>query len=565
MIEQNLARLDAVATACDRLWLSAYDEGVSRTFAQTHATIKEAMLAHLEKGSSQPLIFYKDARITRAQADEEACRLANGLTQAGIRKSDRVNIVVSNRPEAVVAFMACYKAGFVAAAFNQRCTAREITQSVACVSSTALIVERDTLPKVLPAIEAGELPSLKAVIVVDGEGLDLPPAAGSASVCPYVRVLAGADPVEPSAKISADDDAILLFTGGTTGVSKGCCQTHGAMVWELQAMRHWVSSALATPDPSILVCMPMTHIMGINYGVNWQLINGGSVVIAEGHKPLDIIRSLERYRPTVWATLPTLLHSVSKDEALPISPYRDLELVIFGGSFVAREMLEDMIAKTSARFVESYGMSESFGFVTCNPVGSMGKVGSIGLPISDTDVLVVDLEESTKVLVPGERGEIVFRGPQIIREYWANPEETKHALRDGWLYSGDIGYMDEDGFFYLVDRKKDTIVVSGFNVFPSEIDEVLMSHPLILDACTIGVPDEHSGERPKSFIVTADGAEIDAQEIDLFCRERLVAYKIPKYLEAISEIPKTKAKKPARAFLRQEEERKAAGRHGESR
>ncbi|WP_139651222.1 class I adenylate-forming enzyme family protein [Raoultibacter phocaeensis] len=556
MSEGKRADLDRAAREYGRLWSEAYDECVSRTFESTHRTIKEAMLSHLSgAGGALPLIRYKDTWISRSQADKEACRLANALLDCGVVPGDRVGIVVSNRPENVISFMACYKAGFVAAAYNQRCTAREIVGALEGVEASALIIEQEHVSKVLSAIGAGKCPDLSCIVVIDNDDA-WADAGGCLELHGYEPLLRTASDLEPAIDVSPHDDAILLFTGGTTGVSKGCAQTHEAMVWELQAMRFWTASALTTPDPSFLVCMPMTHIMGINYGVNWQLINGGSVVIAEGYKPPDIIAALERYRPTAWAALPTLLHSVSTCETLAASPYKDLELVIFGGSFVAKNMLEDLASKTRARFVESYGMSESFGFVTCNPVGSMGKMGSIGLPISNTDVLAVDLESGTQALAPGVCGEIVFRGPQIIRSYWANPEETQRALRGGWLYSGDIGYMDEDGFFYLVDRKKDTIVVSGFNVFPSEIDEVLMSHPSILDACTIGVPDEHSGERPKSFIVVRGGADVALSEIESFCRERLVAYKIPHSMEVLDEIPKTKAKKPDRAFLKREEARK---------
>ncbi len=539
---------NAAALSRDILWRDAYDREVKRTYAQKHRTIKEAMLALTEEGgSSLPLIHYKGACITRGEADVVACRLGNALLQTGLEKGDRVSIVVSNRPEVVCAFMACYKAGFIAAAYNQRCTEREIVHSVAGVCSRALLIEKATLPKIMPDLAAGALPSLKAVVVIDaeaGEDFDL------LLMTDFDTFVESGAQTEPEVEIDPDDGAILLFTGGTTGVSKGCCQSHGRMVLELESMAYWCASALKATNPCFLVCMPMTHIMGINYGVNWQLINGGCVAIAAGNKPPDIMTALRLYEPDAWATLPTLLHSVSGEDELAHTPYKDLDLVIFGGSFISRETLLNLSGKTGAAFVESYGMSESFGFVTCNPVGSGGKMGSIGLPMSNTDMLIVDMQTGERALPVGERGEIIFRGPQIIREYWNNPKETAVALRGGWLYSGDIGYMDEDGYFYLVDRKKDTIVVSGFNVFPKEIDELLIAHPDILDACTVGVPDEHSGERPKSYIVAREGAEIQPEDVISYCKEYLVAYKAPKYVEMVDEIPKTKARKPDRELLK---------------
>lgn len=481
MYSEKPESMDEAARVYGELWEGAYDEDVLRTFEGTRATIKETMLGHLEgENADQPLIYFENVVITRRQADSAACRLGNGLLGLGVNKGDRVGIVASNRPETVLSFMACYKSGFVAAAYNQRCTSCEIERALANVGATALIIEEDTLAKLMSVLQGDALPALKVVVVLEASdcccGADswsegIPPTSSRSEVClpkeipvrlvqsDFTSLLRKSSVTEPCVNVTGEDAAIILFTGGTTGISKACCQTHGRMVLELEAMHHWVRSSLKSGPANILVCMPMTHIMGINYGVHWQLVNGGSVVIASGNKPQDIKMAFERYRPSVWATLPTLLHSIASDEDIAQTPYANLDLVIFGGSFISKDLLDDLIAKTRARFVESYGMSESFGFVTCNPVRSMGKVGSIGIPLSNTDVLVVDAQQGIRPLAPGERGEIVFRGPQIIQEYWNNSAETKIALRNGWLYSGDIGYMDQEGFFYLVDRKKDTIVV----------------------------------------------------------------------------------------------------------
>ncbi len=549
-------KFNNAANEFERLWTDAYDRDVTRKFRQTHCTIKESMLDLLSKEGEKPLVKMGDVVVTRAEADAAACRLGNALLSEGVEKGSRISIIVPNRPEIVETFMACYKTGFVAAAFNQRSTGEEIVRTVASVESSVIVIENATLPKIAESLEAGELPSVSVVVVMDADNALT--ALGPVRVLSWEAIQATADASEPAVEITNRDNALLLFTGGTTGVPKGCVQTHGRMVLELQSMHHWCQSALRSPDPLFLVCMPMTHIMGINYGVNWQVINGGAVAIGDGHSPERIIDAFNRFKPTVWAALPTLLHSVSKTDDLATCSYKDLDLVIFGGSFIARELLERLATMTHASFVESYGMSESFGFVTCNPVRSGGKVGSIGLPISNTDVLIVDSDEGTRPLNPGERGEIIFRGPQIIHDYWNNPEETAHALRGGWLYSGDIGYMDEDGFFYVVDRKKDTIVVSGFNVFPKEIDELLMSHPNIVDACTIGVPDEHSGERPKSFIVVDQAFHATEEELIAFCKQHLVAYKAPRYFEVLSEIPKTKNRKPDREKLKRIEREKGS-------
>lgn len=567
------------------LWQAGYDAGVDRDYEAPCTTIKQTMLDIMQRAAHKPLIYVDDRVILRETADHQANKLGNALIDLGAEKGDRVSLVVSNRPEIIYGFMACYKTGLVAAAFNQRCTSFEICGSINTVASRVVLIEKEHAHKVLDALEQGECPSVEVVVVIgdgeagkasaaeeaalgDGVGTTaatapaapaVPAAIGSvgnAKVYDYDALLAAASDCEPAVEVLPSDNAILLFTGGTTGVSKGVCATHGDMVREIKTMHHWAAPALETPDPSVLICMPLTHIMGINYGIHWQIINGGSCIFSEGVHCDEIIDSFEKYHPTMWAALPTLLHCISLDERLGSCPYKDLEFVVFGGSFISFETLSTLQANTKACFAESYGMSESFGFVSANPVISGGKLGSIGLPISGIDMLIVDATDGLRPCAPGERGEIIFRGQQIAKGYWNNPEETAKAMRGGWMYSGDIGYMDKDGFFYIVDRKKDMIVVSGFNVFPKDIDECLMSHPAVADACTIGVPNEHSGQRPKSFVVLKKGASATEEELRAYCKKRLVAYKAPKFIEFIDQIPTTRNRKQDRALLRRREAEK---------
>ncbi len=553
--DQTFLSLEEAVQRYNNLWEKANDPEVSRTFTQTHDTIRECMAAIMETPQAdEPLIFFGDEVITRREADRQANKIANALTEVGVVKGRRVSIIMANRPEIVEVFIACYKTGFIAAPYNQRCTSPEIQGAIRTAGSSTVFIEYRQLEKIYAPIMEGDCPSVHRIVVLDWPKDREIPEDLPVPVYDFDTFVAEAPDTEPEFKANPNDGALLLSTGGTTGVSKGCVQTQSRMVFELQAMANWVQHMLTRPNPRVLICMPMTHIMGINYGINWQMINGGGTIIANGHRPEDIVDAFARYEPTMWGALPTLIHAISFDERLPETSYKDLDLVIFGGSFISTETLNNMLSKTRASFIESYGMTESFGFVTANPARSMGKVGSIGLPLSSTDVLIVDTEDKSRALEPGQYGEIAFRGPQVIDGYWNNPEETAKALVNGWMYSGDIGYMDEDGYFYITDRKKDIIVVSGFNVFPKEIDELLMSHPAIADACTIGVPNAHSGERPKSFIVLKPGYSLTPEEVIAFCKETLVAYKAPKFVEFVSEIPKTKNRKQDRALLRKREE-----------
>lgn len=567
MDETTETALDKAVHRFVPLWERAYDRGVSRRFDAPEKTIKNCILKNLKGHEGDVFIRFGDESITRLRADELSCRLANALSDEGVVPGDCVSIIVSNRPEIVYSFTACYKAGFVAAAYNQRSTACEIYAAVQEAESTAIIIERDQLGKVLEFYLNGDFDTVRTLVVIDGgagysataDGADEEALAGRAVVS-FEDLIGRGSPDEPAYDVKPDDYAIQLFTGGTTGKSKGLRQTQGALAFEIQDMGAWAASALHGKLADVLVCMPMTHVMGINYGIHWQLINGGSVIITSRTASDEIVADIDRYRPNMWATLPALLLAVSHEEGIADTAFYDLDLIIFGGSFMPKETLAAFKNATRAPFVNSYGMSESFGFVSCNPVGSVrdadkiDKIASIGVPIGETDMLIVDLDSGTKPMEPGHCGEIIFRGPQCAKEYWRNPVETAHAIRDGWVYSGDIGYMDEDGYFFIVDRKKDMISVGGFNVFPSEIDNVLSTHPAVKEVCTIGVPDERSGERAKAFVSLKAGCESTEEELRAYCKHFLVAYKAPKYIEFIDEIPKTKAHKPNRAALKRLEE-----------
>lgn len=556
--QRDFSLLAQAVSTYEPLWVKGYDPGVERDFEAPVTTIKQTMLEIMQRAADTPFIFIDDEVIARAYANEQANRIGNALLALGAEKGERVSLVVSNRPEITYGFMACYKTGLVAAAFNQRCTSEEICSSINTVTSSVVIIEQENACKVIDALREGECPSVRIVAVIDSEETQAD-AVGNVMIYSFEALVSAADSHEPSVEVLPSDNAIILFTGGTTGVSKGVCATHASMVQEIKAMHHWAAPALATADPKVLICMPLTHIMGINYGIHWQIINGGSCVFSEGVHCDEIICSFERYRPTMWATLPTLLHSVSLDPRLGTCAYKDLELVIFGGSYISLETLNTLRSKTKACFAESYGMSESFGFVSANPVIGGGKLGSIGLPLSGIDMLVVDAQNGLAPCAPNERGEIVFSGEQIAKSYWNNPKETAKAIRCGWMYSGDIGYMDEDGYFYIIDRKKDMIVVSGFNVFPKDIDECLMKHPAVANACTIGVPDVHSGERPKSFVVLKRDSNTTEEELRSWCKKHLVAYKVPRYVEFVDSIPTTRNRKQDRVLLRKLEAEKRQG------
>lgn len=545
------ANFDKRALQAEKLWLTQYGSGVERTLPVCDLTIKDTIKQLVAAKPHQAHIIYHDRVLTYQESNALACKLANALLKLGCGKGDRISIILPNVPEIIISFMACYKTGMIAVGYNPRSTEAEIRSNVSNHCAETVIVDQENAHKIIKLMQQKET-AIKKIVVL-GYNAD----SNEDHVYDFYQLINNEEDIEPDITVLPEDFAILLYTGGTTGISKGCCHTNRALVGEQHAFYNWFASVLKNQETRNLICAPMTHIMGINFGINWGLINGGSVVIVDTPTTEEIMGAINQYEPTMWATVPALMNGLIHHPDIKGSKIGTLEIVIYGGASTARDTIMQFKKISQAKLIEGYGMSECVGIATMSPVATEGKLESIGVPISDTEVLIADSIDGTQVLPPDRIGEIIIRGPQVIKEYWECPEETAHAVRNGWLYSGDIGYMDNEGYLYLVDRKKDMIVVGGFNVFPREIDELLFSHPRIFEACTIGIPEPRLGEVPKSFIVLKSNETLSAEEVRAYCREKLIAYKVPKIVEFIDSIPKTKVNKPDKeALKRREKERK---------
>lgn len=547
----NDTNFDEKVQQAEQLWLEQYDYSVERTLPNPGLTLKDTIKQLVAANPHQPHIIFHDRVLTYCESNALACKLANALLKLGCEKGDCISIILPNVPEIVISFMACYKTGMIAVGYNPRSTETEIRDNLSSHRAETVIVDQENAHKIINLMHEQAISIKNIVVLGDGE------AETTEHVYNFYQLVNGAEDSEPDVTVLPEDFAILLYTGGTTGISKGCCHTNYAMVGEQLAFYNWFAPALKNRETRNLMCAPMTHIIGINFGINWGLVNGGTVVIVDPPTTENIMEAINKYEPTMWATVPALMNGLLHHPDIKVSKISALEIVIYGGASTARETIVQFQKISSAKLIEGYGMSECVGIATMTPLGAEGKLGSIGIPISDTDVLIVDHVSGTRVLPRGEKGEIIIRGPRVIEQYWEYPEETAYAIRNGWLYSGDIGYMDDDGFLYLVDRKKDMIIVGGFNVFPREIDELLFTHPKIFEACTIGVPEPRLGEIPKSFVVLKQGETLTEEEIRAYCRKQLIAYKVPRLVEFIDSIPKTKVNKPNKGALkRMEQERR---------
>jgi long-chain acyl-CoA synthetase len=355
------------------------------------------------------------------------------------------------------------------------------------------------------------------------------------------------EPVDP------DDMAALLYSGGTTGVAKGIMLSHFNFVANAYQVKAW---GALSDEQRILAVLPFFHGFGMSVTMNAPILAGGEIIILPRFSARQVAQTIHKYRPDFFIGVPTMFVALSNLPDIGKYNLRSVKGIFVGAAPLTRAIKEDFESKTGGRMIEGYGLTEAVTAIAANPYHGLHKIGSIGIPFPDVDMKIVSLD-GTRDLPPGEQGEIVLRSPTVMLGYYKMPEETAKTIVDGWLFTGDIGYMDEDGYFYITDRKKDLIIVGGFNVFPREIDELIYQHPKVKEGITVGVPDPYKGERIKVYIVLKEGETATEEEFIAYFRQNLTPYKVPSEVEFRTELPKSAIGKILRRQLQEEEIRRA--------
>lgn len=537
----------------NKLWQKYYDPGV--ILSPTYATIplKEQFIAQVKKHPDQPYIYFSDQVITYREANIAACKLANALINAGIRKGDRVAITLPNIPELVIAIQACLKAGAIIVLTNPRYKKRELIYQYSD-SGAETVICFNKLANINIELLQERTGSLKRVIVMPNVDLD---SNFSKGVVGYDEFVGNSPEHEPEVNIALEDIAVLVYTGGTTGVSKGCCVTHNNLIAVASGWKQMCQFFTDVDHYKVLSSTPMYHIHGLQTTINANILLGGSIIILPEITIDNIIKAINTHEPNVWPAVPAQICALVNHPDFPSSKVEKIQHLGCGSAPLPVSIIKKFEKMVSVPIIEGYGASETSMAVTSNPIGKR-KIGSVGIPYPNIDFKVVDVKNGEIELPIGEIGELCFKGPQVIRQYWQHPEETALALRDGWWYSGDIGYMDEDGFIFVLDRKKDMIICSGFNVFCNEVDDILNSHPDILEAGVVGIPDIKRGETVKAYVVVKAGKKLSEKEVKDYCKQYLAAYKVPTTVEFIDILPRTSVHKLDRKALRLKEECKKA-------
>jgi long-chain acyl-CoA synthetase len=531
-------------------------DDAARKFPDRVATIFGSV-AHDLPG--QPLM---DAPLTYRELHDAVLRFANALKALGVKAGDRVAIYLPNCPQFLIAFFGTLKAGGIVAPINPQYVPRELEFQLNDAGAETIVSLSQFYPKVrevrgrtplknviVTNIKEYFPPFLKTLFTLAKEKKDGHRVELDAGDRWFQDVLKSASATDPQITPKSSDTAVLLYTGGTTGVPKGAELTHKNLLANALQTREWIPWAREGLE-CWMTALPLFHVYAMTTCMNLGVYLGGKLILVPNPRDLlHVLKSIEKHQPSLYPGVPTMYVAINNSPLTPKYNVRSIKACISGAAGLPVEVQTKFQNITGARLVEGYGLTEASPVTHANPVTGNNRIGTIGVPYPDTEAKIMDIETSTRELGVGEAGELVIRGPQVMKGYWKKPEETAKTIRDGWLYTGDIATRDADGFFRIVDRKKDMIIAGGFNIYPRDVEEVLYQHPAVLEVVVAGVPDEYRGETVKAYVILRQGMTATVEELTEFCRQNLAAFKVPRFIEFRDALPKTMVGKILRREL----------------
>jgi long-chain acyl-CoA synthetase len=539
----------------ERPWLKFYEEGVPHHMDYPRIPLYQVLEDTAKDFPDRDGVIFQGKRIPYGDLAGWARNLASGLHQMGIEKGQRVAIMLPNCPQYIVAYFAILRLGAVVVNVNPMYVERELEFQLRDAGAQTIVAARDLLPR-LKAVK--EKIPLKSMILTDldehvrGEGGREQGAEGGPGVFEYAELLRkGRSQAPPVVSVDPDEVALLQYTGGTTGFSKGAMLTHYNLVSDVVQCVSWNVGGERGKE-RMLAVLPFFHVYGMTVTMNEAIYLAATIILLPRFQVDDCLEAINRHQPTRFPGVPTMYIAIINHPKVKEYNISSIKVCSSGSAPMPVEALKKFEELTGGKISEGYGLTEASPVTHANPFSGKRKIGSIGLPRPDTDAKIVDLETGERDLPPGEEGELCIRGPQVMKGYWNRPEDTARSLRDGWLYTGDIARMDEEGYFYIVDRKKDMIICGGYNVYPREVEEALYLNPKILEASVLGVPDPYRGETVKAFVVLKPGQKAAAEEIIEFCRQNLARFKVPTLVEFRNELPKSHVGKVLKKVLREE-------------
>jgi long-chain acyl-CoA synthetase len=544
-------------------WAQHYDPGVPLTVGPVTTSLPRLLLQAAEQSPHSPALVFFGRTTTYGELNTRTARLASALQSLGLAPGERLGIFLPNCPQLVMAYSAALRLGAVAVMLNPLLGPKELAHQLADSGARRLVLLDHFLPR-LTEIRARV--DLSQVIITslaealpwplswlyplkarrDGLAVGFEPGPPRYAFRELLK-----HPIRPTPPLPEPGDlAVLQYTGGTTGIPKAARLTHGNLMANVAQINAWLPQVRFGAE-RLVGLLPFSHSFGLTACLNWPMSQGALIIVLPRFEINSFIKAMGKYRPTMLPGVPTLFVALINDPRLPKLDLSSLWACISGSAPLPLEVRDRFEALSGCTMMEGYGLTEAAPVTHFNPVRGRRPAGSMGIPLPGTQAKVVDQETGARELPPGEVGELAIQGPQVMEGYWENPEETAQVLKDGWLHTGDLARMDEDGYFYIVERKKDLIIAGGYKIYPREVEEVLYQHPGVKEAAALGVPHAYRGETVKAVIVPQDGAGLTAAEIEAHCRRLLAVYKVPKIIEFRSELPKSAVGKVLRRELKE--------------
>jgi long-chain acyl-CoA synthetase len=561
-----------VAEPREKPWFRFWPENVPKHIDYPEVPLFEFLRRTAEKHGDKTAIIYFDKPLSYRELLEASERFATALADLGVKKGDKVALYLPNMPQFIIAYYGAIRIGAVETAISPLYREREVEHQLNDSEAETIVVLDALYPvvervldktKVKRVIVTGlkeYMPSTLAFLGTLFKKIPSHKVVRKENVYFFKELLAKYPANPPMVEINPKEDVVALqYTGGTTGTSKGAMLTHMNLVSNAVCCAAWLRGTEG--GETFLTVLPLFHIYGMTTGMNGPIHLGGRMVMLPKFDLDDSLKAIEKHRVSCFCGAPTMYSMLLASPSFSKYDLSSVRFCISGSAPLPPEVQRKWMDATGGVLVEGYGLTESSPVTHCNPLDKTLKtvrVGSIGFPWPDTDAKIMDVETGEKELRVGETGELIVKGPQVMKGYWKMDEESAAVLRDGWLYTGDIGKMDEDGYFYITDRKKDLIKYKGYSVYPREIEDVLHEHSAVKLCAVVGKPDAVSGEIPKAFVVLKDGATATEEEIKKFVNEKLAPYKAIRELEFRKELPMTLVGKVLRRVLQEEERQKAA-------
>jgi len=536
----------------EKRWTKHYPTSVKESINYDKHPLQYFFTESAKKYPEHEAVHFLGKSMTYEDLHNEALRFANQLVKLGVKKGDRVAVMLPNSPQSIISYYGILMAGGIVVQVNPLYVERELQHQLSDSGAKLILCLNSVLPRVQKVMDQTPvelvivtgipdyLPFPKGLLfplVQKKQGIPKVKVEYSERILSFTKLIKEGKAEDPNVSVSSSDLALLQYTGGTTGLAKGVMLTHYNLVVNAQQCDAWLYKAEPGKE-RVLGVMPFFHVYGMTTVMNVAVMKSQTMVLLPRFNPKDVLKTIEKQKVTLFPGAPTMYIALCKQDDIGEYDLTSVNACISGAAALPQEVQQKFEKLTNGRIVEGYGLTETSPVACANPIWDKRKPGSVGIPWPDTEIMIYSAEKDGPAET-GDIGEVFIKGPQVMTGYWNRPEDTSQTFHGDWFKSGDMGKMDEDGYVYIVDRKKELIIASGYNIYPREIEEVLYEHEEVVQAAVVGVPDEYRGETVKAFVVLKEGSTMTEADLKAYCAKRMAAFKLPKLYEFRSELPAT--------------------------